>query len=108
LSKEEVMLDSLFDGFANGVGSPQRMNPWDQMRLASDLTEMSQYASEGALGVAQNIAAQRQQHAMGQSWDAYLQHIDGTEQTTFRGDAIASLEVEVLRAEQDGWRQLWG
>ena len=101
------MLDALFDGFTNGIGSPQQVNPWDQMRLASDLSEMAQYASEDALGTAQNIAAQRQQQARGQAWDAYLQHIDGIEQTPYRGDAIASHEAELLRAEQDGWRQAW-
>lgn len=102
------MLDELFAGFANGIGSAPILNQWDQMTLASNLSQAAREQSEDNLALGQEMTAQRQQQQYGNAWDNYLRSIDAMQGTTFRSGDLAGLDAEILRAEQEGWQSMWG
>lgn len=106
------MLDALFNNFANGFvagETPQApMTEWDQMTLTADASAMLRELSEDRRMTAQDLAFQRKQQEFGRIWETYLNGLDSMQGTTFRGGEISGLEADLLRAEQEGWRQGWG
>lgn len=74
-----------------------------QSAFATDLNTAQRYHTEDAYYESQELLRAQQMHQQCNAFDAQLRALDHMQQTTFRDSGLASLESQILAAEQSAW-----